>query len=441
MPKHNITGRNAVEIAESVESEILAGRLPPGAGLPTVRALARSLRVSPSTVSAAYKALRSRGLLVAQRRLGTRVSPRPPVYGRSAAARLPAGVLDLATGNPDPALLPPLERALRTIDPSPVLYGDALIDRGLARRALERFRADGVPATDLCVVAGALDGLERVLAAHLRPGDRVAIEDPAFVGVRDLLSALGLEAVGAAIDDAGMLPRALSRALAAGARALVVTPRAQNPSGACLDARRVRELTPILAKHPYLLVCEDDHAGMVSGAPAATLVASRKLRHWAVVRSFSKSLGPDLRVAVLAADPVTIARVEGRQRLGMRWVSHLLQRLTLALWKDRAVQALLRDAARTYARRRSALLQALAARGIRGHGRSGLNVWVPVPEEALVVGALAEQGFGVCAGERFRLDAPPAIRISIGQLPEERAEELAIALAGSIGRPRSSTSG
>ena len=53
----------------------------------------------------------------------------------------------------------------------------------------------------------------------------------------------------------------------------------------------------------------------------------------------------------------------------------------------------------------------------------------------------AEQGFGVCAGERFRLDAPPAIRISIGSLPEERAEELAIALARSFGRPRSSTSG
>jgi len=160
-----------------------------------------------------------------------------------------------------------------------------------------------------------------------------------------------------------------------------------------------------------------------------------------VVRSFSKSLGPDLRDAVLAADAVTIGRVEGRQRLGMRWVSHLLQRLTLALWKDREVQALLRSAARSYTQRRNALLDALAAREIGAHGRSGLNVWIPVPEEAAIVTALAEAGFGVCAGERFRLDSPPAIRVSVGSLPAERASELAAALADALGPARRSTSG
>jgi len=438
---HNITGSSAVEIARCIEAQILAGTLGAGSGLPTVRALADELGISPSTVSAAYKQLRSRGLLVAERRRGTRVSPRPPVYHGATRPVLPAGVLDLATGNPDPALLPDLAPALASIDTRPVLYGDALIDRELARRALERFRSDGIPAGELCVVAGALDGLERVLAAHLRPGDRVAIEDPAFVGVRDLLAALGLAAVPVEVDDSGIRPGALARALDAGVRALVVTPRAQNPTGACLDEARIRELDPILAKHPELLLCEDDHAGLVSGAPARTLVASAAFQHWAVVRSFSKALGPDLRVAVLAADDVTIARLEGRQRLGMRWVSHLMQRLALALWKDRGVQANLRAAARSYAQRRATLCRALAENGIEAQGRSGLNVWVPVPEEAAVVAALAEAGFGVCAGERFRLESRPAIRISVGSLPLERAEELAGALAAVLGRPRGSTSG
>jgi DNA-binding transcriptional MocR family regulator len=440
VPIHNdISGSSAVEIAESIESEILAGRLPPGGGLPTVRALAASLAVSPSTVSAAYRRLRDRGLLVGKRRLGTAVSPRPPVHRGPMVPRFASGVRNLATGNPDPALLPPLGPVLRRIDPSPVLYGDALVDPALARRALRRFRADGIPARDLCVVAGALDGLERVLSAHLHPGDRVAIEDPAFVGVRDLLAVLGLVAVPVAIDDSGPRPAALERALASGVEALVVTPRAQNPTGACLDRERIAEIAPLLAKYPGVLLCEDDHAGVVAGAPVATLVASGAGERWAVVRSFSKSLGPDLRVALLAADPVTIARVEGRQRLGMRWVSHLLQRVALALWKDAGVQKQLRDAARTYTRRRRALIAALGAQGIAAHGRSGLNVWVPVPEETAVVAALAEAGWGVSAGERFRLASPPAIRISISNLPTQQAASVATDLVRILGPDRSST--
>jgi DNA-binding transcriptional MocR family regulator len=421
-----------------VEAEILAGRFGPGSGLPTVRALADSLEVSPSTVASAYKTLRTRGLLVGQGRRGTAVSPRPPLHPGVLAPRLAPGVRDLASGNPDPELLPPLGGALRRIDPSPVLYGDDLLDAGLARRGLARFRDDGIPAEELCVVAGALDGLERVLAVQLRPGDRVAIEDPAFVGVRDLLAVLGLQAVPVAVDDSGPLPDALARALASGVRALVVTPRAQNPTGACLDRRRVRELLPILARHPDVLLCEDDHAGSVAGVPAVTLVGSRSER-WAVVRSFSKSLGPDLRVALLAADPVTIARVQGRQRLGMRWVSHLMQRLALHLWKDRQVQAGLRRAARTYSARRNAIIDALAEHGIEAHGRSGLNVWIPVPQEAPVVAGLAEAGWGVSAGERFRLESPPAIRVSAAGLPVEDAASFAAALARVLAPARLST--
>ena len=345
---------------------------------------------------------------------------------------------DLATGNPDPALLPDLGRVLAKLDVSPVLYGDPLVDLALEKRGQRRFREDGIPADQVCVVSGALDGLERVLAAHVRPGDRVAIEDPAFVGVRDLLAALGLVAVPVAIDDAGPKPAALKRALSSGVQAMIVTPRAQNPYGSALDSDRIAELAPILAAHQDVLLCEDDHAGVVSGAPARTLVDVKTRLHWAVVRSFSKSLGPDLRVALLAADSETTARVEGRQLLGIRWVSHLLQRLARGMSTDKTVQAGLRRAAKTYTQRRRALIKALAAHGIEAHGRSGLNVWIPVAEEGRLLQAMLDRGWALSGGQRFRITAPPALRVCIATLAPEDAMALAADLAQVLQPPRRS---
>jgi DNA-binding transcriptional MocR family regulator len=186
-----------------------------------------------------------------------------------------------------------------------------------------------------------------------------------------------------------------------------------------------------------VLLVEDDHAGAVAGAPASTLV-DRTRRRWAVLRSVSKVHGPDLRLAWLAGDRETVARVEGRQRIGFRWVSHLLQRVVVALEGDPASRRRVRDAARAYAARRGALLAALAARGIAAHGRSGLNVWVPVPEEAAAVQGLLAAGYATAAGERFRIESAPAVRITISRLAPAAAPAVADALAGVL-RPRRSS--
>jgi DNA-binding transcriptional MocR family regulator len=119
-----------------------------------------------------------------------------------------------------------------------------------------------------------------------------------------------------------------------------------------------------------VLLVEDDHAGPVAGTPALTLAHARKPR-WAVVRSVSKSLGPDLRLAILAGDATTVARVEGRQALGAGWVSHVLQAAVASLWTSAATDRRLRDAAQAYTRRRRALLDALARQGVGDQGRDG----------------------------------------------------------------------
>jgi DNA-binding transcriptional MocR family regulator len=425
-------GRNASEISRDVETAVREGRVAPGVALPPVRGLAAELGLSPVTVAAAYRELREKGIARGNGRAGTRITGAPPIGPRPSLV-VPAGVRNLLAGSPDPVLLPDLP----AVTPPRRLYGDPPVLPRLGRLAAERFRADGIDPQHLAVVGGALDGVERVLQAWLRPGDRVAVEDPGYPPVLDLLTAMNLSAVPMAVDELGVRPDALRDALDRGGQAVLLTPRAQAPTGAAWDAGRAGELSALLAARPGVGIIEDDHAGPVSGATAHTVAGGAG--RWATVRSVSKSLGPDLRLAALAGDAVTVSRVEGRQALGTGWVSGLLQETVAELWADRATGRLLTRAASEYARRRRGLIDALAARGVPATGRSGLAVWVPVADEPAVIGGLLERGWAVAPGERFRIASPPGIRIGTGTLTSEEASRLAAEIAECLARrPRRS---
>jgi DNA-binding transcriptional MocR family regulator len=418
----NVRGTDG--IAGAVERAVADHALAPGDRLPTVRDLADQLGVSPTTVAAAYRRLADRGIVAGHGRQGTRVSAGPALPARPAPA-VPAGAVNLTAGNPDPRLLPDLQPVLRHLGRPPNDYGAASADEpALVEGLLADLRADGIPAERAVIVSGALDAIERALAAHLRPGDRVALEDPGFPRTLDLVAALGLVAVPVTTDDRGLRPESLAEALDRPLAALVLSPRAQNPTGAALDERRTRELRRILRDHPDVLVVEDDFAGAIAGAEAHTLVTRDRPR-WAVARSMAKAFGPDLRVAVLAGDQTTVARVEGRLRLGPGWTSHILQRAVLALRTDPAAAAVVERAAATYTERRRALVDALGGHGIDAWGRSGLNVWVPVPDEDAVIAGLAARGWAVAGGGRFRQRSAPGVRITIARLAPADARRLA----------------
>lgn len=432
--QYRIGGDTASAIAASIEAGIRDGRLASGATIPPVRTLASTLHVSPSTVAAAYRVLTTRGLLQSHGRRGTRVRPRPPLPTRRAPA-IPSHARDLANGRPNPALLPDLGPALARIDPTQRSYGENANLPALLETARRQLARDGIPSAALAVTGGALDGIERALQAHLRPGDRIAIEDPGYPGVIDLVAALGLVPEPMEMDDAGVLPDALARAIARRAVGCILTPRAQNPTGAAFDAARVAELRKVLRPHLDFFVIEDDHAGPIADRPAFTVCEPSRHR-WVVVRSVSKSLGPDLRLAIVTGDATTVARLEGRQLVGTGWVSHILQRLVATLWADRATGTIIDRAAATYTARRRELVDALARRGVTATGRSGLNVWVPVPEELPVVQALLDAGWAVNGGERYRLASGPAIRITITTLAAGEVEPLADAVAASLAPAR-----
>ncbi|NGO69416.1 aminotransferase class I/II-fold pyridoxal phosphate-dependent enzyme [Streptomyces boncukensis] len=427
--EYRIEGSRAAEIAASVERGVGEGTLPPGHVLPPVRELAGELGVNPNTVAAAYRTLRERGVIETAGRRGSRVRSRPASTPReSLGLEAPADARDLATGNPDPALLPPLGAALAAaaerVGRRPVLYGAPAVEPGLAELARASLAADGVPAGDLAVTSGALDAIERVLDAHLRPGDSVAVEDPGWSSLLDLVPALGLRPVPVAVDDEGPLAGELERALREGARAAVLTCRAQNPTGAAVSAARARELRAVLAARPRTLLVEDDHGHGIVDLPLHPLAGATE--HWALARSTAKAYGPDIRLALLAGDRLTVDRVRGRQRLGPGWVSHLLQHAVAHLWESGTVVP--GRVARAYGRRREALLGALAERGVEGRGRSGMNVWLPVPDETGAVARLLHQGWAVAPGARYRLASPPGLRVTVSTLGPADTAPLADAL-------------
>ncbi|WP_413811584.1 aminotransferase class I/II-fold pyridoxal phosphate-dependent enzyme [Streptomyces sp. OE57] len=465
--QYEITGESAKGIAASVEQGVVEGALAPGIALPPVRRLAERLGVSPGTVATAYKELRRRGIVVTQGRGGTVVASTPAVASRRPPP-VPEGVRDLASGHPDPAFLPAL---LPTARLSPGVRSHRAQPRLAVLEELTRawYERDGVPAEHLTFAHGALDCVARLLSVELRPGDAVAMEDPGYHHLLDLVPALGLRSVPVAVDDEGIRPDALRAALRAGARALICSPRGQNPYGGWFSAGRRDALLGVLAEAPgEMLVIEDDHAADVAGVPLYSLAGSGGgggaggggggagdagddaggggggaggPARWAHVRTVSKHLGTDLRWGALACDRTTLARHDGRMLLTSGWVSHVLQETVARLMTDPETQTLVAAARSAYARRREALLAALAARGIAAHGASGMNVWVPVRDEAAVVNGLRTRGWWVAAGARFRLAGGAGVRITTAGLGEADAGVLAGDLAGVLGEAQATYGG
>jgi DNA-binding transcriptional MocR family regulator len=310
------------------------------------------------------------------------------------------------------------------------MYGAAAELRELVAFAKSEFGADAIDVDDVLVCGGALDAIERVLREHLRPGDRVVIEDPCYPTLHDLLVASGYVVEPVSVDGEGPQLESMVAALARNPQAIILTPRAQNPTGAAISGARAAELGTLLKRHADVLLIENDPFGPIAGTSCITLTRGRK--HWAIARSTSKFLGPDLRVAVLAGDATTVARVRGRQALGVRWVSHVVQHLALSLWSDPAGGRHLARAAQIYAYRRTSLIVALANEGVTVTSVSGFNVWIPVKQEAAVVQQLAASGWAVASGERFRLHSGPGIRVTASALEPDASQRFARDLAAAL---------
>lgn len=429
-----ITGSTAADIADSVRGLRDRGVLRAGATLPPVRELAATLGVNRNTAVAAYRQLAQAGLVVSRGRAGTIITGHESVAQEGFT---PDTVLrDVGTGNPDPARIPDPTPALASLTGRPVLYGEPVIDRGLDSWAQAWVSPDLDADFRITVTSGAVDAVERLLAQALMRDDAVALEDPCFLASIHTVRLGGYRAVPVPVDEEGMTVQGLQDALDAGIRAVICTPRAQNPTGASLSSRRAADLRRVLAKHPYVLIIEDDHFSMLSEQPYESLIGPDH-RRFALVRSVSKFLGPDMCLAIAATDPDTAERLAMRLSPGTTWVSHLLQRLALAQLTDPEVRAQITAAGAHYAERNSAFVARLRTHGLHASASDGLSLWLPLPLPARAVAErLMRRGWLARTGDEFALSdrAAPShhLRLTVHDLSDDDAEQLVDDLVAAV---------
>ncbi|MGH9270698.1 MAG: PLP-dependent aminotransferase family protein [Ilumatobacteraceae bacterium] len=431
--------RSARRIAGVIGRLITSGQLPVGARLPTVRELSRRLGVSPTTVSEAWRSLADVGAIDARGRNGTSVRPPIGPGGPRRYRRITEGPghfqLDLSSGTPDPALLPDLGPAFARVAQQSLT--SSYLDHPVLPELEDELIGSWPFAPEaITVVDGAMDALDRVAREVLHLGDRVVVEHPSFPPLLDLLEQLGCEVVGVDVDDAGLDVGQVRATLdAAPVAAVFVQPRAQNPTGSALTTARAADLATLLSGTTTLVV-EDDHANDISGSALVSL-GSWLPERTVHIRSFSKSHGPDLRLAAIGGAGDVVAAVANRRLLGPGWSSRLLQALLLALLRDGETDAVMDHARAEYARRRGLVAGVLDAAGVRCTGSDGINLWVEVADERSAAVALAARGIGVAPGTPF-LVRPDAdhVRITVGLVrgDDRRVEDVAAELAAAAHR-------
>ena len=423
-------------IAATVARLITSGDLAPGDRLPTVRELALELGVSPATVSHAWQALSSVGLIVSRGRSGSFVMAAPrkwlPPRFQGLAGQLEATRLDLSSGTPDPQLLPALGPALSRVAER---AGTAsYLDQPVIPELEAVLRSSWpYPVEAITVVDGALDALSRAMESVIRFGDRVVVEDPGFPPIFDLLDHFGAVRVPVGLDEHGMRPDLLSEALTLRPSAILLQPRAQNPTGRSLTTARAEELARVIRRSRHssdAVVIEDDHSGEIAIARDVSLGwwLPGQVLH---IRSFSKSHGPDLRIAALGGPTELIERLVARRILGPGWTSRMLQRILYDLLIDSTSISEVNDARRIYRSRQQRLSEALAVNGVTLPPSDGINTWLEVADERSAIVQLAAAGIRVAAGTPFEASTSGNfVRVTAGMVRSDFdsvAEHLAAA--------------
>ncbi len=412
-----VTRPKYAALAEALAQDIAAGAVAPGERLPTQRELADAAGVTVPTVTRAYAVAARRGLITATVGRGT--------FVRGSRHALDDGPLDLSINALPPhahraelaarlAFAGDAERRTQLLDYPPRAGHQEPREAGARYFAM---RGVHVPAARVMVTAGAHHALLVALASAAQPGETVLVEQLTYGGVVEAARLLGLTVRAVAIDEAGLVPSALERAMdETGAVAIVLQPVLHNPTGVSWTAARRRENASIIEGHGVHVI-EDDTYGFL--APDQTPLAAELRGPWSCVTGLSKSVTGGLRIGFLAVPEshldravralwaTTIATSPITAALAAAWLADGIVE-TIIAWKRVEMAA------------RQALARELLPGAPTGVHPASPHVWWQLPRPWKPAAFLAEaraRGIVLGAPEGFLGQPgamPRAVRICLG---------------------------
>lgn len=483
LPKYRV-------LANAVAAAIETGQLEPDELLPTVRDLAEQLSVSGTTVAAAYRTLAEQKLVAGKVGSGTRVSNtvqphqeevlslsitsktypvkvslwrrRTQTNHIATLSRAFPRANNFASGTPNPAFLPLMvlrrawSKAATEITARDLQYTGSAPLPMLKDALLPRLERDLIPAVAADLLIGSSAQQLMMLALQLTSALNqnlkvlIGVEEPGYPTLFDSYERMGHQLVGIEVDAQGAVPSSVEAALNQGVRAIVFTPRAHNPTGASWSPQRLAELTEVIASQPNLLVIEDDQFAEAANTPVGSLLGDPRLENQVIyIRSFSKVIAPDLRLALAIARPHLRALLTEAKFYSDGWSSSFSQRTLAHALTDPDIDVVIREAREAYNRRRTNFIHTLAALGSPAAlqpapAADGLNVWLEL-QNGVSAAAVAERaavaGVIVATGEPFfiRVGRDDALRINTGMFGEHEVTAVSQALITALGEAMSST--
>ena len=430
-------------LADAIRLLIVDGRLPVGARYPSERALADALRVSRTTVTAAYAQLREDGYLNARRGARSTTALPPTALTASPAPIVRTGTLSLADAAPSAPAAATLEafaRAAQRVAPHLHDLGIELTGVAELRQAIaERYCARGLPTDpdEIMVTTGALHAINLVLATYARPGDRVLIEQPTYHGAISLIAASGARPVPVSMAEDGWeldAVQAAMRQLAPTLAYLIVDNH--NPTGLSLPAAGRERLARIISETRTRTIIDETICDIWLDEPLPPPLASylESRRDLVItVGSMSKSFWGGLRVGWIRAERSTLAAIAAVRPtidLGTAIVEQLAS-ADLLRQADTVLPAR-RDMLRARRELVSSLLQEQLPDWTASPCHGGMSMWMrlPAPMSSALSAAASRMGLVIPAGPRFGVDGTLErfIRVPFTQ-PEERLHQSVVVLA------------